>query len=165
MPVEVTQIDIAAVVQTAIELHGSEREAIISILSEVNRACGYIPPEAFVEIRKQLQNSPHRTLVSEGQLFSVASFYEMLSTRPLGKQVIRFCESAPCHVMGGRELFQAVKDSLALEPGGTTPDNQWSLITTSCLGICGVGPVLLIDDDVYGNVRPEQVPGILARYE
>jgi NADH:ubiquinone oxidoreductase subunit E len=165
MTVEVNQIEISAVVQAAIRQHGAKPEAIIPILSEVNRAFGYIPPEAFVEVRKGLHDSAHRTLVSEGQLFSVASFYQMLSTKPLGKHVVRFCESAPCHVMGGRELFGAVKEALQLEPGQTSSDKQWSLITTSCLGICGVGPVLLIDEDVYGNVRPEQVPGILARYE
>jgi NADH:ubiquinone oxidoreductase subunit E len=67
--------------------------------------------------------------------------------------------------MGGRELFVAVKEALNLEPGQTSADNKWSLITTSCLGVCGVGPVLLIDEDIYGNVRPDKVPHILALYD
>lgn len=163
MSVEANQRDVTAVVQEAIAHHGAHGDAIIPILSEVNRAFGYIPPEAFTEVRKQLRASSVR--VSEGQLFAVASFYQMLSTKPLGRHVVKFCESAPCHVMGGRELFGAVKEALQLEPGETSPDKKWSLVTTSCLGICGVGPVMLIDDDVYGNVQPEQVPGILARYE
>jgi NADH-quinone oxidoreductase subunit E len=156
---------VAVVVRQAIEQHGATREALIPILSEVNRAFGYIPAEAFIEIKQQIHLPDHQLSVSEGQLFAVASFYHMLSTKPLGKHVVRFCESAPCHVMGGRQLIQAVKDALNLQPGQTSPDNQWSLITTSCLGVCGVGPVLLIDEDIYGNVRPEQVPGILARYQ
>ena len=157
--------DIHGQVTAAIQKHGSHRDAIIPILNEINLAYGYIPPETFTEVRKQLQSSEGQVVISEGQLYSVASFYHMFSTQPLGKHVVRFCESAPCHVMGGRQLFQALKDELGLEPGETTTDNKWSFITTSCLGICGVGPVVLIDEDVYGNVAPEQVRGILARYE
>jgi NADH-quinone oxidoreductase subunit E len=62
-------------------------------------------------------------------------------------------------------VFEAVKKELQLEAGETSPDKQWSLITTSCLGVCGVGPVMQVDDDLYGNIQPEQVPEILARYQ
>lgn len=157
--------DMPGIVQAAIQKHGAHRDALIPILGEVNQAYGYIPIEAYREVKRQVYSPEHEVFVSEGQLFSIASFYQMLSTRPVGRHVIRFCESAPCHVVGGRALFQAVKEALQLQPGETSPDNKWSLVTTSCLGVCGVGPVLLIDDDIYGNVRPEQVPGILARYE
>jgi NADH:ubiquinone oxidoreductase subunit E len=134
-------------------------------LSEVNKVFGYIPAEAFIEVKRQFHDSQDHVFVSEGQLFGMASFYHMLSTRPLGKHVVRFCESAPCHVMGGRELITSLQDALKLSPGETSPDGQWSLITTSCLGVCGVGPVILIDEDIYGNVRPDQVTEILARYD
>jgi NADH-quinone oxidoreductase subunit E len=165
MTTERQTLDIQGQVAAAIRKHGSHREAIIPILNEINLAFGYIPPETFKEISRQLHTSENPVVVSEGQLYSVASFYHMFSTHPLGRHVVRFCESAPCHVMGGRQLFQALKDELGLEPGETTADKKWSFITTSCLGICGVGPVVLIDEDVYGNVTPEQVRGILARYE
>jgi NADH:ubiquinone oxidoreductase subunit E len=89
----------------------------------------------------------------------------MLSTKPRGRHVIQFCENAPCHVVGGREVFQALKDHLNLKPGETSPDGKWSLITTSCLGLCAVGPVITIDDDVIGNVKPDQISDILARYK
>jgi NADH:ubiquinone oxidoreductase subunit E len=88
----------------------------------------------------------------------------MLSTKPVGRHVIRFCESAPCHVMGGRLLIQALIESLQLRPGETSSDGRWTLLTTSCLGTCGVGPVLWIDDDIYGNVTAEQLPDILGAY-
>ena len=156
---------ITAIVKAAIDKHGGNRDAFIPILTEVNQVFGYIPGEAFREIRQQLNTLENQVFVSEGQLFAVASFYHMLSTRPMGQHVIRFCESAPCHVMGGRTLLPAVKEAVNLIPGETTPDKKWTLITTSCLGVCGVGPVLLVDDDIYGNVQPEQVRSILARYE
>lgn len=157
--------EITSIVSNAVEKHGAGYEALVPILSEVNRALGYIPIEAMKEIKKQVHLPENNTFVSEGHLFSLASFYHMLSIEPLGTHVVRFCDSAPCHVMGGREVIQALKHELQLEPGETSPDNKWSLITTSCLGICGVGPVFLVDDDIYGNVNPEHVPDILARYE
>jgi len=88
----------------------------------------------------------------------------MLSTKPRGKHVIQFCESAPCHVVGGREVWQTLKETVNLEEDETSLDGKWSLITTSCLGLCGVGPVIVIDDDAYGNVTPEQIKDILAKY-
>lgn len=144
--------------QAAIERHGATREELIPILNEVNRAIGYLPSEALEEISRQLR-------VPKSQLFSVASFYRMLSTKPHGKHVIQFCESAPCHVVGGRQVWQALKNELKLDTGETSPDGKWTLETTSCLGVCGVGPVLVVDDDIFGNVKPEQVAEILARYQ
>ena len=156
---------ISTVVKNAIVKHGAGGEALIPILSEVNTVFGYIPSQAFSEIKKQIHVPGNRSFVSEGQLFGLASFYQMLSTKPLGRHVVRYCESAPCHVMGGRQVIQALKDQLKLEPGSTSTDGKWSLVNTSCLGICGVGPVILIDEDVFGNLTPEQIPDILARYQ
>jgi NADH:ubiquinone oxidoreductase subunit E len=79
--------------------------------------------------------------------------------------VIRFCESAPCHVEGGREVFDTLQRELGLQPGETSADRKWSLLTTSCIGVCSVGPVFLVDEDLYGNVTPERVPEILAKYQ
>lgn len=157
--------DISAIVQAAIEKHGAKRDALIPILSEINRALGYIPSEAIQEVRQQLQGQEEQVFVSEGQLFGLASFYDMLSTKPRGRHVIKFCESAPCHVVGGKAVWDSLCETLDLKNGETTADNKWTLVTTSCLGLCSVGPVVLIDDDLYGNVRPDQIDEILARYE
>jgi NADH:ubiquinone oxidoreductase subunit E len=78
---------------------------------------------------------------------------------------VQFCESAPCHVQGGRELWQALQDQMKVGPGETSSDGRWTLMTVSCLGACGVGPVVVIDDEMFGNVTPEQLPDILAKYE
>jgi NADH-quinone oxidoreductase subunit E len=146
-----------SVVQTAIIRHGTSAEALIPILSEVNEELGYLPREALAELGKSLK-------IPNSQVLSVASFYEMLATKPRGRHVIQFCESAPCHVVGGREVWQMLQDELGLEPGETSKDGKWTLLTSSCLGICGVGPVIIVDEDIYGNVTSERVPEILARY-
>jgi NADH:ubiquinone oxidoreductase subunit E len=157
--------DVSVVVNEAIEKHGATRDALIPILSEVNRVLGYIPAEAFQEVQKQLQYQEEQVYVSKSQLFGLASFYDMLSTKPRGRHVIKFCENAPCHVVGGKVVWDTLRETLQLKNGETTADKKWTLVTTSCLGLCSVGPVVLIDDDLYGNVDPDQIEDILARYE
>ena len=145
-------------VKAIVDRHGPHRAELIPILIDVNEALGYLPGEAMDEIS-------HLLRVPKSEIFSVASFYQMLSTHKRGKHVVQFCESAPCHVAGGRQVWQALQDALKLKSGETSADGQWTLLTTSCLVACGVGPVLLIDEQIFGNVTPEQVPGILARYQ
>jgi len=157
--------ELPTIVSEAIEKHGAKRDALIPILSEINHALGYIPPEAFQEVRKQIQSQDEQVYVSKSQLFGLASFYDMLSTKPRGRHVIKFCENAPCHVVGGKAVWDSLCETLDLQNGETTPDKKWTLVTTSCLGLCSVGPVVLIDDDLYGNVSPSQIDEILARYE
>jgi NADH-quinone oxidoreductase subunit E len=144
-------------VHTAIEHHGTTAEELIPILNDVNRTLGYLPASAMEEICRVLH-------VPKSSLFSVASFYQMLSTKQRGRHVVQFCESAPCHVVGGRQVWQTLQDELCLEPEATSPDGKWTLITVSCLGVCGVGPVFIVDDDIYGNVQPGQIKDILSRY-
>ncbi len=165
MQQEVTELDIPGLVDKLVKEHGATRDAIIPILSEINRVLGYIPAAALPEVRRHIQIPQEGVFLADSHLYSAASFYEMFTLKPIGGHVIRFCESAPCHVMGGRQVIQALQDALGLQPGGTSKDMKWSLLMTSCLGVCGVGPVFMVDDDIYGNVTPERVPGILARYE
>jgi NADH:ubiquinone oxidoreductase subunit E len=148
---------VLSAVQKAIDVYGPKKDELIPILNFVNREIGYLPDWALDELSKRMR-------VPKSQLFSVASFYEMLSTKPVGKHIIRFCESAPCHVVGGRQVFDALTDTLGIKAGETTPDGKWTFLTVSCLGVCGVGPVMQIDDDVYGNLTPQLIPQILTKY-
>ncbi|MCL4561751.1 MAG: NADH-quinone oxidoreductase subunit NuoE [Chloroflexi bacterium] len=152
-PVEKT----TAVVEAALQHHGTNRDELIPILNEINQQIGYLPAASLEKVSQALR-------IPKSQLFSSATFYRMLSITPRGRHVIQFCESAPCHVEGGRQVWHTILDELGILPGETSKDGRWTLETTSCLGICGVGPVLLVDEDIYGNVRPEQVAEILARY-
>ncbi len=137
---------------------GNSRGELIPILQEVTNRMGYISQDAAKEISKLLK-------IPTKEVLSVATFYRMLSTQPRGRHVVQFCESAPCHIAGGREVFVALKEALQLEPGQTSPDNKWTLLTTSCLGVCGVAPVVIVDTDIHGNVTPDQVKEILDQYK
>ncbi len=165
MEQEVKELDLPELVERAVQQHGARRDAIIPILSEINRALGYLPAAALPEIRRRIQAPEDGAFVADSHVYSAASFYEMFSLQPTGTHIIRFCESAPCHVEGGRQVLKAIEEELGLRPGETSGDGKWSLFMTSCIGVCSVGPVFLVDDDVYGNVTPEKVREILARYE
>jgi NADH:ubiquinone oxidoreductase subunit E len=155
--IEDTQ-DIQNYVRMLVKEQGHEKAELIPILHEINGKYGYISDDAIKELSKQMS-------IPSSHIYSVATFYRMLSTEPRGRHVIQFCESAPCHVAGGRLVWQKLTEELGLKKGETSEDNKWTLLTTSCLGVCGVGPVMVIDNDIYGNVTPEQVPGILSNYE
>lgn len=159
MPINCTEAqEIVNLVDGAVAEYGNKRADLIPILQRVSNDCGFISETAINEISK-------RTKLHPSEIHAVATFYRMLLTKPHGRHIIQFCESAPCHVVGGRELFEALKETLKIKPGETSPDNRWTFFTTSCLGVCGIAPVLLIDTDTYGNVRPEQLPDILKNYE
>ena len=135
-----------------------DRGDLIPILHKITERFGYISSQALYEISDQ-------TSIPLAEVFSVATFYRMLPTQQRGRHVILFCESLPCHVVGGRELLQALKSELQLEPGQTSQDQRWTLLTTSCLGVCNFGPVISIDGNIHGNLTPESLPEILNKYE
>ncbi len=150
--------DVRKIVQTLVNEIGHEKAELIPILQEINHQLGYVSDEAIQELSQQMN-------IPSSHIYSVVTFYRMLSSEPTGKHAIQFCESAPCHVAGGRQVWEKLQDELGLKKGQTSDDDQWTLLTTSCLGVCGVGPVMIIDNDIYGNVTPEQVPDILSHYK
>lgn len=159
------QKDIASTVAQAVEKHGKHADALIPILLEINQVYGHIPAEAYREVKRQMGAAGDGMFVPESRLYSLATFYRMLYTKPHGRHLVQFCESAPCHVQGGRELWQAIQSKLKLKAGETDSEGRFTLVTVSCLGTCGVGPVVVVDDDMYGNVTPEQLDDIFAKYE
>jgi len=92
----------------------------------------------------------------------VATFYTMFSVTPRGKYIIRICQSPPCHLMGGTTLGEELMRLLKVDFGQTTPDRLFSLEMSSCLGVCGVAPAMMINDEVYGNLTAGRIQEILA---
>jgi NADH-quinone oxidoreductase subunit E len=95
----------------------------------------------------------------------VASFYTMFSLTPRGKHIIRVCQSPPCHLMGATTLAQELTRRLGIDFGQTTPDGVFTLEMTSCLGVCGVAPAMMVNDEVYGNLTPGRIQEILVEKE
>jgi len=144
-------------VDAVLARYKNDREALVEILRDLSKEAGYISQDAFVALTEKLD-------LPASAVYGVASFYSMIETEPHGQDVVRFCQDAPCHVAGGREVWDALEAALGIKCGETTPDGQWTLMITSCIGLCAVGPVMLVDEDLSGNLTPERIPEILARY-
>ena len=112
-------------------------------------------------------NNPQRYLAKEDIRVCAdylnASFYTMFSLEPRGSNIIRLCDSPPCHLMGSKSLLNYLKKALKVDVGGTTKDGKFTLELTSCLGVCGVAPAMMINDEMVGNLTPEKVDAILEK--
>ncbi|PLV58982.1 NADH-quinone oxidoreductase subunit NuoE [Thermotoga sp. KOL6] len=134
-----------------------ERDILINTLHEIQkRFKNFIPPEAAEILSEELN-------VPLSKIYEVLTFYTMFSTKPKGRYVIRVCESLPCHVEGGREVVKALKETLKIDFGQTTSDGMFTLEMTSCLGLCGVAPVIMVNDEYYGNMTPEKVKELVDK--
>lgn len=141
-----------------IKKHGNNPEKLIEVLSELNSEYGYLPKQVLKQVSKLFD-------LPLSRIYGTSSFYTMLATEPLGGNIIRFCENAPCHVVGASKVLESLEKELGIKIGETTKDKKFTLLTTSCIGICGVGPVMVINNDVYGNLKSEDIPRILANYK
>lgn len=124
-----------------------QKGAIIPILQRTQELYGYLPEDAMQEISK-------KTGISISQLYGVATFYAQFNLEPRGKHLIHICDGTACHVRGAPKLVRAVEDEFNLEAGGSDPDYKYTLEIVYCVGSCGLAPIALVDDRVYGNTTP-----------
>lgn len=133
-------------------------ENILLILHEIQNLNPrkYLTEEDLKEVSQKL-NLPYSFV------YGVASFYTMFSLKPRGKYIIRVCESPPCHLSGSEDILTELKNILKVDIGETTSDNLFTLELTSCLGVCGVAPAIMINDEVYGNLTNEKIREIIEQ--
>lgn len=140
-----------------IEKHKSERGCLMPILHEAQEIYGYLPSEVQTIIAEEL-NMP----LSE--VYGVATFYTRFSLSPKGKHRISVCLGTACYVKGSDKILAEVEKLLNIKCGECTPDGRFSIDSCRCVGACGLAPVMLVDEDVYGKLTPDQVPAILDKY-
>ncbi len=133
-------------------------ENLLYILHELqdNNPQKYVAPED-IKVSADYLNVPYSFV------HSVAGFYTMFSLKPRGRNIIRLCESPPCHLMGSESLLEYLKGTLKVNVGETTKDGMFTLELTSCLGVCGVAPAMMLNEEMYGNLTPERVDDILNK--
>jgi len=147
-----------AKVQEIVKAYESAQTPLIYILKDVQKAYGYLSEPILSEVARV-------TKLPLSEIYGVATFYSLFTTKPKGKHIVRCCNNAPCHVNNSKEVLQKIKEYLQLEMGETTPDGHFTLEFTSCLGLCAVAPVMMVDNDVYGNLTPEKAVAILKDYK
>lgn len=140
-----------------LEKYHQEQRSLIPSLLEVQKALNYLPPEAMTMVADRLK-------VPMIQVYQVASFYKAFSLEPRGKHIITVCMGTACHVRGSERLVDQVERVLAIKPGETTSDYQFTLEAVNCLGTCALGPVMVIDGKYYGNMVSSKVERVLKKY-
>lgn len=131
-----------------LEAHGLDASKLIPILQQVQDAYSYLPEDIMRFIANQLDISP-------AKVFGVATFFAHFAITPKGKHIIKVCNGTACHVKGSSFVINTVKDKLKLKDGqDTTEDGLFTLECVSCLGACGLAPVMVIDEKVHGQITP-----------
>ena len=144
-----------SVVDGILAAHHSSQQAIIAILQEIQEYYHYLPREIFPYLAKTLN-------MSEAHIYSVATFYENFSLEPKGKYVIRICDGTACHVRHSVPILDRLRSELGLsENKKTTDDLLFTVETVSCLGACGLAPVLTVNDVVHPEMTPEKASALL----
>lgn len=134
----------------AIERHGRDASKLIPILQEAQEAYRYLPEEVLAYIATALGLPPAR-------VYGVATFYSHFTLEPRGKYVIKLCDGTACHVKNSIPILDAIRARLGLADGVvTTPDLLFTVETVSCLGACGLAPVVVVNEDVHGQMTPEK---------
>ena len=134
----------------------TNREAAVDVMKELQEYYGWLTDEGVVEAAEILGLSPL-------QVEELATFYEMIFRRPVGKKVIKVCESISSWTMRNEELMAHIAQRLEVEPGGTTADGKFTLLPCSCLGNCGCAPAMLVGENMYEKLTPEKADEILEK--
>lgn len=133
-----------------------QKWALVPLLHEIQRMCGYIPLEAIPSIARGLGLFP-------AQVQGVITFYTQFYTAPRGKNIVRVCRGTACHVRGGKTILKLVKQHLGIEEDETTPDMEYTLETVACIGVCALAPNIVINKDTYGHMNPKRVEQLFKK--
>lgn len=147
----------AALKQVIAELRETQG-ALMPIMQQAQNIYGYLPIEVQTIISDELG-------IPLEKIYGVATFYSQFALQPKGKYQISVCLGTACYVKGAGEIMQELENQLGIANGECTPDGKFSLDSCRCVGACGLAPVMMIGEDVYGRLTPDQITGILAKYE
>lgn len=141
-----------------IETNRSKAGALIRVLQQSQNLVGYLAPQMLEIISKQLA-------IPVIQVYGVVTFYNFFTMVPKGKYVVQVCTGTSCYVKGGQKIIDAFEKKLGLKPRGITEDGMFSLETVRCLGACGLSPVLSVNNEIHGRVKPNNLEDILHAYK
>ena len=144
--------------QEAINRHKGEPGALMPVLQEAQNIFGYVP----LDVQEQIADGLDTTL---SEVYGVATFYSQFTLNPKGKYRISVCLGTACYVKGSGDIYNALMEKLGIVGGECTPDGKFSLDACRCVGACGLAPVMMINDEVYGRLTVDDLDGILAKYE
>ncbi len=140
-----------------IAAHKDQPGATMPVLQKAQEIFGYLPEEVQIMIAEGLD-------IPLSEIYGVASFYAQFTMNPKGKYQVSVCLGTACYVKGAAELLDAVQGNLGIPSGSVSADGKFSIDACRCVGACGLAPVMMVNNDVYGRITPDQIPEILAKY-
>jgi NADH:ubiquinone oxidoreductase subunit E len=135
-----------------------DRSSLIPALQAVQEKLGYLPQEAFGEIAEALH-------LSQSEVFGVVTFYSQFRLTRGGAHTVTVCSGTACHVRGGERVLRAAQTELGIDPGDITEDYKFGLERVACFGSCALGPVVVVDKQVYGRMSPAKMKQVISQYE
>src|SRR3984957_19081042 len=139
--------------------HYPKREAVcIDALKIVQRGRGWVSDESLRDIAAHLGMSPT-------DVDSIATFYNLIFRKPVGRHVIMVCDSVSCWIMGHDRIRERLQERLGIGLGGTTPDNRFTLLPIVCLGCCDHAPAMMVDADLHSDLDPQKIDTGLEKYQ
>jgi NADH-quinone oxidoreductase subunit E len=139
-----------------LERYQDQKDALITMLQEVQEAYGYLPEAALTRLSKE-------TRVPLSQIFAVATFYAQFHTTPRGLNIVKVCRGTACHVQGGKTILRLVKQYLGIEEGETTADREYTLETVACIGACALAPNIVINGVTHSHMNAQKLSRLLSR--
>lgn len=137
---------------------GNQGSELINVLHQVQGKLGYLPAEVQEVIAKELN-------VSVAKVYGVVTFYSFFTMIPMGEHPISICMGTACYVRGAEQVLAEFKRQLSIEVGQSTADGKFSLNCLRCVGACGLAPVVMVGEKVYGRVSPQMVKQIISEYK
>ena len=150
--------DMYSKLNQVIEENRGRGGAVMLTLQAAQDIFGHVPKDVQIHIAEGLG-------VTLSEVYGVATFYSQFSLEPRGEYVVGVCMGTACYVKGAKIILDKVCSELSAAVGKTTVDGLFTIKDTRCLGACGLAPVMMINDEVYGRLSPEDIPGIMAKYK
>ncbi|MBM4176985.1 MAG: NAD(P)H-dependent oxidoreductase subunit E [Ignavibacteria bacterium] len=144
--------------QQIIDRWDRKPENIIEMMHDIQNEFNYLPYDILMEVSQ-------RANVPIAKIYNIATFYNAFSLKPKGKHRIHICMGTPCHALGAERLVSAIERELDIKCGDTTKDMKFSLDICGCVGTCGLAPVVIIGDELYGPISVQGVPKLIKKYE
>ena len=148
----------AAQLSAVIEENKHDKSRLMAVMQKAQDIYGYLP----IEVQKMIADGMDVPLE---KIFGVATFYAQFSLSPKGEYNISVCLGTACYVRGAQSVLDELRDKLGIDVDECTADGKFSLNACRCIGACGLGPVLTVNDEVYGKLTSDDVPGIIAKYK
>ena len=140
-----------------IETNKGQKGAVMMTLQSAQDIFGHVPKDVQIRIAEGLG-------VPLSEVYGVATFYAQFTLEPAGKYIISVCMGTACYVKGSQKVLDKLSEELNVPVGKTSADGLFTLNATRCLGACGLAPVMTVNEEVYGRLTPDDIPGIIAKY-